>query len=468
MAFACPSKKSSLHGFRHLSCDNFSLASSPSEEPVIPSPEIFHFSQDKVTSSPVRSFRLPHRSECAAHLELLETLFVLRQRILRSPALDSVMGTEPVRETKTGSDGVTKTFKDDKLWERRQAKWPIFVEFAVVRFLEWRKKIWKAFSPSVTNEEPQDLPLPPLDIIMVWHALMLNPRLFMNHFQGTPLHKTPMPWEKVHEAVDNREWTFTNSEDDTAAFESATGLGADLVEELSRWPADPADPPKTSRVRAFALEGEPTGARDAGHDSISRKYAACFGTSIDRPTAAMLRDAVIRQTSFVDKMHGLMWIRSPALAGTLRRGIARYENFLDLMKRYPRAVMVPTLDIDLAWHTHQCQALGYAKATKEHVGRFINHDDSIAKDKLSDGFAASRKYFRIQYGREYRVCGCWDCEALVDATEGIAGAEHEPGELDMAEIARSVEETVRYYRAVQRARTAGKPLPKFPMQLVPA
>jgi hypothetical protein len=204
--------------------------------------------------------------------------------------------------------------------------------------------------------------------------------------------------------------------------------------------------------------------RDAGDSPLAKKYAACFGASLDRPFAIELRDAVVRQTSFIDKMHGLVWIRSPALAGTLRRGIARYDDFLGLLQRYPSTLIVPTLDIDLAWHTHQCRAVGYAKGMKTRVGRFINHDDSIVKDKLSDGFATSRKYYRIQYGREYKVCGCWDCEALLDAMEDVEAAE--PEGVDMAQIARSVEERVKYYRAVEKARVAKTALPTFPMQLI--
>ncbi len=207
-----------------------------------------------------------------------------------------------------------------------------------------------------------------------------------------------------------------------------------------------------SRLRAWKRPTAP----------VARRYAACFHGPLDRPFAVELRDAVLRQTSFVDKMHGLLWIRSLALAGTLRRGITRYDNFLGLLKQYPGALIVPTLDIDLAWHTHQCQGVRYATAMREHVGRFVNHDDTIAKDTLGEGFAKSSKHYRIQYGDEYEVCGCWDCETLQDAVEGLAGTA--PEDVDMAEIARSAEERLRYYRAVEMARRGEKPLPKFPMQ----
>ncbi len=204
MTFECPNNKTWLHGFCHDDGSNWnlSLAESPAEEPVIPSPEIFDFLQAEektpTPSPPASSVRLPDRSECAAHLELLETLFILRQRVLCSEALDSVIGTEPVRVTRTGYNGDTKTFKDVNLDKRRQLKWPIFVEFAVVRFLAWCKPFSQAASYKIAPS------LPPLDVLMVWHALMLNPRLFMQKFQHTPLHAAPMPWRDIHEAIDNR------------------------------------------------------------------------------------------------------------------------------------------------------------------------------------------------------------------------------------------------------------------------
>ena len=75
----------------------------------------------------------------------------------------------------------------------------------------------------------------------------------------------------------------------------------------------------------------------------------------------------MRQATFVDKMNNHLWIRSPALEGTLRRAIDRYSKFLILLKRkapplgadgsgttmVPGPIIVPTLDIDLVWHTHQ-------------------------------------------------------------------------------------------------------------------
>ena len=62
------------------------------------------------------------------------------------------------------------------------------------------------------------------------------------------------------------------------------------------------------------------------------------------------------------------------------------------------------------------------------------------------------------------MCGCWDCEVLLDAMDGVGGAV--PEDVDMAEIVREVEEKVKYYRAVEKARETKSPLPKSHMQLI--
>ncbi|KAF9774488.1 hypothetical protein IL306_007492, partial [Fusarium sp. DS 682] len=108
----------------------YELAVRREDFPTIPDPKIFKFSSiANISTKPSRrqntpDLALPTLAECAAHLEFLETLFILRQKILVSKDLDDVMQTKPKRQTKTGFQGDEKTFKDERLWERRQAKWP--------------------------------------------------------------------------------------------------------------------------------------------------------------------------------------------------------------------------------------------------------------------------------------------------------------------------------------------------------
>ena len=47
-------------------------------------------------------------------------------------------------------------------------------------------------------------------------------------------------------------------------------------------------------------------------------------------------------------------------------------RFLNLIARSPGSFFVPTLDIDLAWHTHQLMADRYQKDCKALTGRYVD------------------------------------------------------------------------------------------------
>ncbi|KAF8658887.1 hypothetical protein AX16_001961 [Volvariella volvacea WC 439] len=63
---------------------------------------------------------------------------------------------------------------------------------------------------------------------------------------------------------------------------------------------------------------------------------------------------------------------NPEDALVFQHAIARYHAFLDLMWSSPASFFVPTLDIDLAWHTHQLMSPKYESDCMEHVGRFTD------------------------------------------------------------------------------------------------
>ncbi|KAH9828316.1 large-conductance mechanosensitive channel [Teratosphaeria destructans] len=121
--------------------------------------------------------------------------------------------------------------------------------------------------------------------------------------------------------------------------------------------------------------------------------------------------AVIRQGSFVEKMHNIDWLHSPALPSTMKRLIVKYERFVSIMKD-PRSMAVPTLDVDLAWHTHQLDPAGYMAYTVKHTGQFVDHDDKVAETRLNDAFAWTSKTYQKLYKEPYSECPCWYCEAI--------------------------------------------------------
>lgn len=77
------------------------------------------------------------------------------------------------------------------------------------------------------------------------------------------------------------------------------------------------------------------------------------------------------------KMYNLAWTQpnffaQPEDEVALQHAVARYHAFLDLMTSSPASFFVPTLDIDLIWHTHQLMSDSYETHTMMYVQRFID------------------------------------------------------------------------------------------------
>jgi hypothetical protein len=125
-----------------------------------------------------------------------------------------------------------------------------------------------------------------------------------------------------------------------------------------------------------------------------------------------LRGAVMRQGIFVEKMCQLDWLHSPSARDTMSRLLKKYGRFFEMMKANPNQVAVPTLDIDLAWHTHQLSPGRYYAYSYHMTGRFTNHDDKIDENKLSAQFAWTSKEYQDRYGEVYSECTCWYCEGI--------------------------------------------------------
>jgi hypothetical protein len=123
-----------------------------------------------------------------------------------------------------------------------------------------------------------------------------------------------------------------------------------------------------------------------------------------------LGGAVMRQGIFVEKMVKIDWLHSPSAKNTMTRLLTKYSRFVDIMATSPGKTAVPTLDVDLAWHTHQLSPSAYYVFTVSKTGKFIDHDDKIEEDKLSTSFEWTSKTYQERYGEVYSECTCWYCE----------------------------------------------------------
>lgn len=134
------------------------------------------------------------------------------------------------------------------------------------------------------------------------------------------------------------------------------------------------------------------------------------------PFALDLAGAVIRQGSFIDKMHDIDWLHSPALKGTMKRLIEKYSRFFQIMTNNKYNMAVPTLDVDLAWHTHQLNAADYYRFSIAYASKYIDHDDKVEEVALSDAFTWTSQKYADMFGEPYSECRCWYCEAVREAS----------------------------------------------------
>eukprot|EP01084_Bolivina_argentea_P157053 273683_1 len=101
-----------------------------------------------------------------------------------------------------------------------------------------------------------------------------------------------------------------------------------------------------------------------------------------------IKSAVTRQIKFVDKMNSIQALKN-ITSLQIQQSIQRYYKFLYLMKTNKRhnkkAIYVPTLDLDLIWHSHLLDAENYHKMSRFLFPNLsvINHDDNISDEKLN-------------------------------------------------------------------------------------
>nr|OQO18597.1 hypothetical protein B0A51_12085 [Rachicladosporium sp. CCFEE 5018] len=162
-----------------------------------------------------------------------------------------------------------------------------------------------------------------------------------------------------------------------------------------------------------------SGVLTRGEKILFRKMMSRYWEN-DSPFALNLVGAVIRQGSFIEKMHNIDWLHSPALLSTMSRLITKYSRFMDIMKD-PLHMAVPTLDVDLAWHTHQLHPTSYFAYTIDVTRQFIDHDDKVPETQLNDAFAWTSKYYQKLYKEPYSECTCWYCESVREsATSSVS------------------------------------------------
>ncbi|KAF2226108.1 hypothetical protein BDZ85DRAFT_294466 [Elsinoe ampelina] len=142
------------------------------------------------------------------------------------------------------------------------------------------------------------------------------------------------------------------------------------------------------------------------------------------PFSIDLVSAVVRQSTFITKMHDLSWLTAPHLLQITSRALLRYTRFFTLLSGTTTSLCVPTLDIDLAWHTHQLRPRRYLSHSLLATGRFVDHDDKIPELSLSNAFILTSAAYQSRYKEPYAECLCWHCACTRDLLAGTFLSRH--------------------------------------------
>lgn len=92
----------------------------------------------------------------------------------------------------------------------------------------------------------------------------------------------------------------------------------------------------------------------------------------------------MRQFKFSEQVHNLGWTSLGFIASNpsiLVDAITQYHMFLDISRQSFRT-LVPTLSIDLVWHTHMLSGEKYHQDVIKFVDRFVDHDDRVEESAL--------------------------------------------------------------------------------------
>ena len=90
----------------------------------------------------------------------------------------------------------------------------------------------------------------------------------------------------------------------------------------------------------------------------------------------------------------------------VKQAVENYEKFLQLQRRGPNHVLVPTYSIDLVWHTHILASVKqYNDDCVQLIGKRFDHDDTVPKGQLGDAFAKTCKLWNDNYGTDLKSFG---------------------------------------------------------------
>lgn len=190
--------------------------------------------------------------------------------------------------------------------------------------------------------------------------------------------------------------------------------------------------------------------------TLARIISSYMGLVEDRLSMDLVSGA-LRQRDFQKAMMvtgGLAWCQPQVL----QRSLDRYKKFMLLARaesRHTAAVggggvsgtatmaagggtlgagqpgrhaLVPTLDIDLAWHTHMLSPAHYRQFQLVHYGRVLNHDDTVqaTSSMTKQDFRRTAEMWQDLYQEQYSSQQTWRSGFVLTPSKMCAGVVFPP------------------------------------------
>jgi hypothetical protein len=189
---------------------------------------------------------IPTVDETIAHLKTLECFSRLRQSIASTDGLFGIDNAAIVQIARTCSMANGEG-ADELLPRLAEKRWAVYITRAVDRFHAWVSVAVPASPLPTMAEIERDgatdqitkpsyvktamqpiglLNMPPIDVLMVWHAYMLNPRAYLEdcvRLGRMALWHTKMPWDAIAKCIDPSTFVFHAGAVAEGSFTRLTG-----------------------------------------------------------------------------------------------------------------------------------------------------------------------------------------------------------------------------------------------------
>lgn len=424
---------------------SYSSPKSGDAQTIVPNPKIFanaHIPGHIDYNTKKNPLVYPDVSHAAVHLALLECFRNLRTNA-HVDLEDGELESPPVY---TESPEVTPIESPQDEVSPEDQKWNNLVKLAVTRFEAWWSNIDRVLNHASvyvmrSNERigvqlTKDY-LPPLDVLLVWYAFMLDTRAYRLECcdlerYSPRVRQLCFPWTAIRDILDMDNLHYDLPQSAKILFNTLTGRSAEISTYVEEPPAYTDTKPMEFDIDLF--------------------------------------QAVKKHEGFIEQAHKLLWIRSPSLYTSLERSsVSYFATQLQRKAGIARSVSVP-FGIDLLWRTHRLYSDQYDCFLRV-TGDFpaSSGDDT---DQSAESAASSASL---------DCCFCWTCERIRDVVPSFAHSpcvtsssgsqslappsdgSYIPSEAQLVGLTtsqrRQIMDDLGFHKAVEKARQYGKPLP---------